>query len=78
MLGKLADRAFSRQEKNEKFSRQFIIIGHKSLIGPEISSSVVIDSYQVPRAAEAWPWPSRHGPMRLNTVRLRIDVRYTS
>ena len=28
-----------------------------------IPCSVVIVSYQVPRAAEAWPWPARHGQM---------------
>ena len=32
--------------------------------GELISYSVVIDSYQVPRAAEAWPWPVRHGQVR--------------
>ena len=40
----------------------FIIIGHKSLIRPLISSSVVIDSYQVPRAVEAWPHAVKYGP----------------
>ena len=28
-----------------------------------IQRSVVIVSYQVPRAAEAWPWPAKHGQM---------------
>ena len=29
-----------------------------------VSRLVVIDSYQFPRATEAWPWPARHSQMR--------------
>ena len=64
VLGKLADKAFSRQGKMRNLADGFIIIGHKSL-----SNSVVIVSYQVPRAAEAWPWPARHGQMRITMQR---------
>ena len=44
-------RRLADKEKMGKLADSFIIIGHKSLI----SSSVVLDSYQVLRAAEAWP-----------------------
>ena len=40
------------------------------LVASLIPCSVVIVSYQVPRAAEAWPWPARHGQTPLLNIML--------
>ena len=51
-----------------------------------IICSVVIDSYQVPRAAKAWPWLARHGRNvviilqlvnngEIQPIRIEIDFR---